>query len=124
MDKNMDWIYAPMPDPEVEKGMEIIEEALGFKLFTWQKHYLIYGNFRKYGQTTAQVLRDLLIPKEPLDYTKMPLCDTERIYRKEVKEIKERLDAAGITTRPVFFTRNDKERYFTRVRGQQDKENI
>ena len=42
MDKNMDWIYAPaVGDPEVEKCIERIEDALGFKLFTWQKHYLI-----------------------------------------------------------------------------------
>lgn len=125
MDKNMDWIYAPAVwDPEVEKCIERIEDALGFKLFTWQKHYLIYGRFRRYGQTTAQVLRDLIVPGEPLDYTKRPPCNAERIYREELKEIKKKLDAAGITTRPVFFTRNDKERYLMKKARQQDKEDV
>lgn len=125
MDKNMDWIYAPVTgDPEVEKDIERIEDALGFKLFTWQKHYLIYGRFRRYGQTTAQTLRELIVPGEPLDYTHRPSCNAERIYREELKKIKEKLDAAGIRTRPVFFTKNDKERYYRREERQQDKEEI
>ncbi len=130
-DKNMDWIYAPADgDQEVEKCIERIEDALGFKLFTWQKHYLIYGRFRRYGQTTAKILRDLIVPGEPLDYTKRASCNAERIYREELRKIKEKLDAARIPTRPVFFTKQDRERYLRendpreRARRQQDTRNL
>lgn len=113
MDKNMDWIYRTVTmDTDLEKTLEAVEKALGFKLFVWQKTYIERGYFRWYGATTAEILRELLnVSEAPLDYTRKPSSRMQSIYREELKEIKKKLDAAGITTRPVFFTRNDKEQY-------------
>jgi len=126
MDKNMDWIYRTVPmDQELEKTLEAVEKALGFKLFVWQKTYIERGYFRRYGATTAEILRELLnVSEAPLDYTRKPSSRMQSIYREELKEIKKKLDAAGITTRPVFFTRNDKERYLMKKARQQDKEDV
>ncbi len=126
MDKNMDWIYRTVTmDTDLEKTLEAVEKALGFKLFVWQKTYIERGYFRRYGATTAEILRELLnISEAPLDYTRKPSSRMQSIYREELKEIKKKLDAAGITTRPVFFTRNDKERYLMKKARQQDKEDV
>lgn len=126
MDKNMDWIYRTVTmDPDLEKTLEAVEKALGFKLFVWQKTYIERGYFRRYGATTAEILRELLnVSEAPLDYTRKPSSRMQSIYREELKEIKKKLDAAGITTRPVFFTRNDKERYLMKKARQQDKEDV
>ena len=126
MDKNMDWIYRTVTmDTDLEKTLEAVEKALGFKLFVWQKTYIEHGYFRQYGATTAEILRELLnVSEAPLDYTRKPSSRMQSIYREELKEIKKKLDAAGITTRPVFFTRNDKERYLMKKARQQDKEDV
>ena len=126
MDKNMDWIYRTVTmDTDLEKTREAVEKALGFKLFVWQKTYIERGYFRRYGATTAEILRELLnVSEAPLDYTRKPSSRMQSIYREELKEIKKKLDAAGITTRPVFFTRNDKERYLMKKARQQDKEDV
>lgn len=126
MDKNMDWIYRTVTmDTDLEKTLEAVEKALGFKLFVWQKTYIEHGYFRRYGATTAEILRELLnVSEAPLDYTRKPSSRMQSIYREELKEIKKKLDAAGITTRPVFFTRNDKERYLMKKARQQDKEDV
>lgn len=126
MDKNMDWIYRTVTmDTDLEKTLEAAEKALGFKLFVWQKTYIERGYFRRYGATTAEILRELLnVSEAPLDYTRKPSSRMQSIYREELKEIKKKLDAAGITTRPVFFTRNDKERYLMKKARQQDKEDV
>ena len=126
MDKNMDWIYRTVTmDTDLEKTLEAVEKALGFKLFVWQKTYIERGYFRRSGATTAEILRELLnVSEAPLDYTRKPSSRMQSIYREELKEKKKKLDAAGITTRPVFFTRNDKERYLMKKARQQDKEDV
>ena len=132
MDKNMDWIYRTVPmDPELEKTLEAVEKALGFRLFVWQKTYIERGCFRQYGATTAEILRDLLnVSEAPLDYTRKQSSRMQSVYREELRKIKEKLDAAGIPTRPVFFTKQDRERYLRendpreRARRQQDTRNL
>ena len=109
-------------DPDLERTLEAVEKALGFKLFVWQKTYIERGYFRQYGATTAEILRELLNKTEaPLDYTKRPVSRMERLYRDELKGIKEKLDAAGIPTRPVFFTKQDKEKYL-REKEEQNRD--
>lgn len=56
--KILDWIYAPdaMEGPEIK----IIEKALGFKLFVWQKSLIYSGRLRRIGHTTAWAIRQLL----------------------------------------------------------------
>ena len=52
--KNANWIYESV-FPENEEMFKKIEAALGFKLFFWQKAYIITGQFRRYGKTTAEI---------------------------------------------------------------------
>lgn len=73
MDKNMDWIYRPINEPDLESILAEVEKALGFKLFVWQKTFIATGVFRQYGATTAEILRELLaVDARPLDYTTRP----------------------------------------------------
>lgn len=91
------------------KLFEAVEKALGFKLFIWQKAYIAHGEFRRYGATTAEILRDLLnVSKPPLDYSRPPVNNMARFYRDETREIKRKLYDSGIPTRPVFFSLSDK----------------
>jgi len=108
MDKNMDWIYGPINEPDLENTLAAVEKALGFKLFIWQKTFIATGIFRRYGETTAKILRELLLVEAPpLDYTTKNQSRSHRevIYRKELLEIKEKLDAAGVPTREVATSR-------------------
>lgn len=112
--KNADWIYES-DFPENEEMFKEIEAALGFKLFLWQKAFIITGQFRKYGETTAKVLQDLLnVAGMPIDYTKRPRNDREKIYRQKTREIQERLHKAGIKTRVIFWSVKDKTEYADR----------
>lgn len=125
MDKNMDWIYRAVPmDPDLERTLEAVEKAMGFKLFVWQKTYIERGCFRQYGATTAEILRDLLdASKPPLDYTKPTANHMEQFYRKETREIKAKLDAAGIPTRAVFFSTQEKQTYYSAAGTRQREKN-
>lgn len=62
------------------------------------------------GATTAECLRDLLFKgMEPLDFYRYPPnSKRERIEREELRKIKEKLDAAGIKTRPIFWNESDR----------------
>jgi len=98
--------------PEFEKQFEAIEAALGFKLFAWQKTYIVSGHFRQYGATTAEILRELMqVEAFPLDYTKRPTSAQEKFYRDFLLEIKQQLDDAGVPTREVFFNQQQKQAY-------------
>lgn len=107
------WIYQAInaPDGDFEKKMEKVENALGFRLFAWQKTYIAYGEFRQYGATTAKILRDLLdVSAEPIDYTMGAATHRQQFYWRELRKIKEKLDRAGIPTRAVFFSERDKRK--------------
>lgn len=104
-----DWIYAPVNDPEWNRMFEEVEKALGFKLFIWQKSYILGQGFRQYGETTAKALQELLfgVDEEPIDYSKPATNKRWIFYKDELRKIKEKLDNAGIKTRPVFFSIDD-----------------
>lgn len=116
MEHDNDWIYRQIPtSPYLEKQLEAVEKALGFKLFVWQKTFIATGHFRQYGKTTAEILKDLLaIDDEPLDYSVRPGNARAEFYRDATRKIKEKLDAAGIITRTVFFTRDEKKQILQR----------
>lgn len=120
MKKIPEWIYMPINlSPELEKTFEAVEKALGFKLFIWQKTFIAYGTYRKSGRTTAEILRDLLdVSKPPLDYTKPVTNHMERLYREETRQIKAKLDAAGIPTRIIFFSQQEKQNYYSKTEAQ------
>lgn len=103
---NIKWIYdnsclfgSPLYE-EIDK----IEEALGFRLFLWQKHYMRYQTFRRYGETTAKILTELVTYRDddPLDFKKKPNNLMEKYERERLLEIKKKLDDAGIRTRKVL----------------------
>lgn len=109
-------IYGAGIFPEHEKRFEAIEKALGFKLFTWQKTYIVHGQYRQYGATTAEILRGLIQVKAfPLDYTRRPTSQREARYRDFLREIKQQLDDAGVPTREVFFNQRQKRAYMDKV---------
>lgn len=113
-------IYGNGIFPQHEKQFEAIEAALGFKLFTWQKSYIVYGQFRQYGATTAEILRELMqVDSFPLDYTKRPTTQREALYRDFLREIKQQLDGAGVPTREVFFTQQQKRAYMNNPENQE-----
>lgn len=127
MEKIPEWIYAPTNfSPELEKTFAAVEKALGFKLFIWQKTFIANTTYRRSGRTTAEILRALLnVSKPPLDYTKPVADHMERFYREETREIKAKLDAAGIPTRTVFFSRQEKQKYYSEAEtGKQEKNTI
>ena len=109
---------------EIEE-MRLLEQALGIRLFAWQKAYIKNGNFRCFGKTTAVIIRILTQGKEPVDLRnygtiqKYIAMDTPQImtkslcdfFKSEVKEIHEKLLAAGIKTNPVFYTETDKKNF-------------
>lgn len=114
MDKNMDWIYRPINEPDLENTLAAVEKALGFKLFIWQKTFIATGIFRQYGETTAKILRELLaVDARPLDYTNKNPGGSIRaaFYREELLKIKEKLDAAGVPTRKVATSRQQLREY-------------
>lgn len=96
----IDWIFSDQNDKFFKNvsgiDFEEVENALGIKLFYWQKYYIAHGELRSYGKTTAQILRDLLthVDKEPLDVLATPMW-----YRDQVFQLKEKLDKARIKTR-------------------------
>lgn len=103
--------------PEEERIFEAIEKALGFKLFVWQKAFIITGTFRRFGKTTAEALRELLnTSAPPIDYTKPPKNAREKFHRQTVIEIKEKLERSGIQTREIVRSRREKEEYMRKAR--------
>ena len=121
-----EWIYGNdtfFPD-EVEM-LEKVEKALGFKLFFWQKTYILRGFFRRSGETTAIVLRDLLqTNRPPIDFTELPRTKKEEIYRHELMKTKEQLDEAGVETRQVLTSRKQKQEYLRMIKAYEKRDGI
>lgn len=99
-----DWCYYPIFDHGFEYNVvKPLEEALGFELFTWQKSYLLNGEYRRYGDSTAKALKILLeVNKPPLNVSH-PTSHRQKSEICTLRDIKEKLDAAGIPTRDIIF---------------------
>lgn len=107
------WIFACVGDPEWDDLFEKIEKALGFKLFYWQKTYIMMTEIRRFGGTTANILRSLLdVEGEPLDYTKPAMNKRDRFYRDTLLDVKEKLDKVGIKTREVWRSKAKKDAFY------------
>lgn len=116
--ENLEWIYHI---PEENYGIVdfyVIEKALGFRLFGYQKSYILHQGFRRMGRTTAEVLQ-MLFDKDqydnPIDFTEPPRNKRLRIFRQQFREIWEKLRDAGVEMRPVLWSREDKEKYETKI---------
>lgn len=101
------WIYSDVTnDPDFNEKIRMIEKALGFRLFFWQKSYIYTNQFRLYGETTAKSLKLLLdSDQEPLDFSTSPTTFKEDTARKATLDLKNKLDEAGIRTRDIITKR-------------------
>lgn len=117
-----DWIFRGIYDPEWNNKFDAIDEALGIRLFYWQKYYIVYGYMRRTGLTTAVILRELLDVKNvPWDISYMLMRSKERWQHEAIKQIKTKLDNAGIPTRTVFFCKEDKKQHDNQFRQEKEK---
>lgn len=101
-------------DAYLQKDKEIfekIENALGFRLYSWQKSYIYTGHFRRIGSTTAACLKRLLFDSVPIDYSERARNPKEDCERMQMYKIYNALQAAGITTNPILRSRKDKAAY-------------
>lgn len=100
------WIYSrPYTlEDSLKNRIESAEVALGFKLFFWQWSYILNGDFRQYGETTAKILRELLLDPnaEPLDFTKPTGIRAEIAYRSELIRVYRTLREKGVRTRTAI----------------------
>lgn len=92
---------------------DAVEKALGFRLFGYQKEYILSGCAyagRRTGKTTAEILYQLLsVDKEPIDFSKPASSKRISTNRQYYRDIWEKLHNAGIKMRPVFWSKKDKE---------------
>lgn len=97
-----EWIYRPVNDLMWDNLFERIEEALGFKLFIWQKTYIMGLGYRCSGKTTADILKTLVGDRisTPV-YLERPKNKREDFYQRELIEIKRKLDAKDVISRSV-----------------------
>lgn len=111
------WIFN-YSDTLEKHDWNAIEKALGYKLFVWQKLWIddvceVYGQ-RRTGKTVAEALKLLLtgVEKKPMDFSIMTSNPQNRIFKDTVFDMRQRLDEAGIKTRPVFFSVAEKREYY------------
>lgn len=93
---------------------DAVEKALGFKLFGYQKSYILGQGFRQMGRTTAEILRMLFDKNQydnPIDFSNPPRNNHKAIFRQQFCDIWEKLHDAEIEMRPVFWSKEDKKSY-------------
>lgn len=108
-----EWLYHTSKACYGDVDFDVIEKALGFRLFGWQKDYIITGYAyasRRTGKTTAEVLHQLLsVDEEPIDFSKPASSKRIAINRQYYRDIWEKLNDAGIEMRQVFWSIEDKK---------------
>lgn len=95
------------PDPFSEGMFNKIEKALGFKLYTWQKTFIISGTFRLYGHTTAFILNELVNPGTYfIDLT--PIHQSDKFYEGEKYRLYKLLKDTGVIKAEVIVEAHNK----------------
>lgn len=108
-----EWQHSEIGQPTLDELFSKINEELGIELWIWQKTYMTMGTYRQMGATTAQCLRVLLFSETtPLDYSSPPRTAREDCERQQLREIYQKLNEAGIQTRKVFWSREEKRRWY------------
>lgn len=114
-EKPPEWIYHAPKEYCCTVNFDAVEKALGFRLFGWQKDYILSGCAyagRRTGKTTAEILHQFLsVNEEPIDFTRPAPSHRSAIIRGEYRDIWEKLRDAGIEMRPVFWSKEDKKKY-------------
>ncbi len=107
-----EWLYHTPFEGRSWVDFNAVEKALGFRLFGWQKEYILTGcayAARRTGKTTAMILYELLdIDGKPIDFTKPAPSRRIDVIRCYYRDIWEKLRDAGIEMRPVFWSIEDK----------------
>lgn len=94
-----EWIFADIPCCKID--FKTIEKVLGIKLFTWQKSYIAFGEFRRSGKTLAMILQQLLNETEEPITLRRPMSRQEEFYQKQLFEVRKKLVTAGIKCREI-----------------------
>lgn len=110
-----EWLYHSPYERDSWVDFDSIEKALGFRLFGWQKEYILSGCAyagRSTGKITAEILHQLLsVDEDPIDFSKPASSIRIAINRQYYHNIWKKLHDAGIEIRPVFWNKKDKEEY-------------
>lgn len=113
IERNSTWIYQNgFTDRTTQrrnliKRLKMWKRRWGSNCLYGKKTYIEYGVFRQYGETTAKILRLLITPGKIVDFTEQPRGDRERFFRKELLEVKAKLNAAGVQTNEVYTNKKD-----------------
>lgn len=102
--KILDQIYAPYVLYEQET--KIIEKALGYKLFIWQKSLIFSGVLRRTGKTTAWVIRRLLYEDDIYIGFKYENPEV-RFENKELLKIAELLKDTGLIKAKIHLNKHN-----------------
>lgn len=93
---------------------DAVEKALGFRLFGYQKSYILRQGFRQMGRTTSEILQ-MLFDKDqydnPIDFSKPARNHQQLIFRQQFRDIWEKLRDARIEMRPVFWSKEYKKKW-------------
>lgn len=112
-----EWIYHHIPGERYNTiDFEAIEKALGFRLFAWQKSYVLTKGreYRCSGRTTAEILQMLFDVEQynnPINFSISPRNRRSYTFRQQFRDIWEKLHDAGIEMRPVLWSKDDKKKY-------------
>ena len=110
-----EWLYHTPFEGRSLVDFDAVEKALGFRLFGWQKDYILSGcayASRRTGKTTAEILHQLLsVNEEPIDFSRPAPSKRIAIVRQDFRDIWEKLRADGIEMRQVFWSEEDKKKY-------------
>lgn len=88
-----DWLHMSLSG--YEELFQKIEKALGFRLFTWQKTFIISGEYRRIGDTTARSIKQLLEDKE-INLQIPPRNARQRFDEKELLRLYNQLKPTGL----------------------------
>lgn len=96
-----------------ETTIKKIEQAMGFRLYPWQRYYLDFGfelnrHYRCAGNTTIYAIKKLLTLEEELDLNKdedlfklVDYCPSMRAlnaFRSTIEDINDKLKSVGLRT--------------------------
>lgn len=102
-----DWLYTKpyCHDPELYQRINDAENALGFPLFYWQRWFIDRGETRCTGISTARILRFLLskINDPSVHYRRLYEIGFNQTEILMIRDIYNKLNAAGIKTREIIF---------------------
>lgn len=104
--------FDALADERIQIWIKSVEDALGFKLFAWQKMMLM-GMTREYGRRTGKSTTwalQKLSGKLPIDMSReamMRRSHREIFNYRLLKEIAEKLDENGIPHAKICGTKNE-----------------